>query len=218
MYLAYVSRRFGMMLLVILLAVTINFVIPRLMPGDPIEQQLSQMVSSGGGQVGEAHLVAGEPATLVGEVVHVGEMMADVRADRPQRAGIRGAGDVRHQMPIDTLDQKLARHLAVELAVEPIDEAALLGSLGRAAVEERRAPPVLLAIGEDLGEVLGDRIGAAEERSAIEGEDGELARRIEGQELGAPFPRTLVRQRHLCADLGQRKPDRARFGAKPELR
>ena len=33
-----------MMLLVILLAVTINFVIPRLMPGDPIEQQLSQMV------------------------------------------------------------------------------------------------------------------------------------------------------------------------------
>lgn len=58
MYLAYVSRRFGMMLLVILLAVTINFVIPRLMPGDPIEQQLSQMVSSGGGQVGDIQAIA----------------------------------------------------------------------------------------------------------------------------------------------------------------
>jgi peptide/nickel transport system permease protein len=58
MYLAYVSRRFGMMLLVILLAVTINFVIPRLMPGDPIEQQLSQMVSSSGGQAGDIQAMA----------------------------------------------------------------------------------------------------------------------------------------------------------------
>lgn len=58
MYLAYLARRFGMMLLVIVLAVTINFMIPRLMPGDPIEQQLSQMVSSSGGQAGDIQAMA----------------------------------------------------------------------------------------------------------------------------------------------------------------
>ncbi|MEJ1159153.1 ABC transporter permease [Prosthecomicrobium sp. N25] len=58
MYLAYVARRFGMMLVVIALAVTINFVIPRLMPGDPIEQQLNQLAASGGGQIGDVQAIA----------------------------------------------------------------------------------------------------------------------------------------------------------------
>jgi peptide/nickel transport system permease protein len=49
MYAAYVARRFGIMLLVIFLAVSINFALPRLMPGDPIQAQLSQLMASGGG-------------------------------------------------------------------------------------------------------------------------------------------------------------------------
>jgi peptide/nickel transport system permease protein len=49
MYLNYVIRRFGMFILVIFLAVTINFIIPRLMPGDPVEQQLATLVATGGG-------------------------------------------------------------------------------------------------------------------------------------------------------------------------
>ncbi len=58
MFFAYFARRFGMMLLVVVLAVTINFVIPRLMPGDPIEQQLNQLASSGGGQIGDVQAIA----------------------------------------------------------------------------------------------------------------------------------------------------------------
>src|SRR5690606_1926664 len=49
MYLDYVLRRFGIMLLVIFLAVTINFMLPRMMPGDPVEAQLNQLMAMGGG-------------------------------------------------------------------------------------------------------------------------------------------------------------------------
>ena len=53
MLVEYVARRFGVMLLVIFLAVSINFLIPRLMPGDPVEAQLSQLLAQGGGNVGD---------------------------------------------------------------------------------------------------------------------------------------------------------------------
>jgi len=53
MYLDYIARRFGVMLLVIFLAVSINFLIPRLMPGDPVEAQLMQLLSQGGGSLGD---------------------------------------------------------------------------------------------------------------------------------------------------------------------
>ncbi|MCL4189079.1 MAG: ABC transporter permease [Rhodobacteraceae bacterium] len=53
MYLDYIFRRALVMLLVIFLAVTINFMIPRLMPGDPVETQLMQLLSQGGGAVGD---------------------------------------------------------------------------------------------------------------------------------------------------------------------
>jgi peptide/nickel transport system permease protein len=48
----YILRRFGLMLLVIFLAISINFILPRLMPGDPVELQLQQL-SAGGGQTGD---------------------------------------------------------------------------------------------------------------------------------------------------------------------
>lgn len=52
-YWDYVARRFGIMLLVVFLAVSINFALPRLMPGDPIENQLNQLMASGGGAMGD---------------------------------------------------------------------------------------------------------------------------------------------------------------------
>ncbi len=53
MYIDYVLRRFGIMLLVIFLAVSINFALPRLMPGDPIEAQLARMMAESGGAIGD---------------------------------------------------------------------------------------------------------------------------------------------------------------------
>ena len=53
MYLEYYLRRFGMFLLVIVLAVTVNFMIPRLIPGDPVEDQLNMLAARSGGQIGD---------------------------------------------------------------------------------------------------------------------------------------------------------------------
>src|SRR5690606_13794233 len=53
MYLAYVLRRFGVMLLVVFFAVSINFALPRLMPGDPVEAKLNQLLAQGGGALGD---------------------------------------------------------------------------------------------------------------------------------------------------------------------
>ncbi len=53
MYLRYLLRRFAMFLLVVFLAITINFLLPRLMPGDPVEQKLSTLAATGGGQIGD---------------------------------------------------------------------------------------------------------------------------------------------------------------------
>jgi peptide/nickel transport system permease protein len=47
---SYLAGRFGALLVVIWLAVSINFVLPRLTPGDPIEERLNQMAQSSGGQ------------------------------------------------------------------------------------------------------------------------------------------------------------------------
>jgi peptide/nickel transport system permease protein len=49
---AYILRRLGMAALVVLVAVSVNFAIPRLMPGDPVEQQLAA-ASAAGGQSGD---------------------------------------------------------------------------------------------------------------------------------------------------------------------
>lgn len=52
MYRDYLARRAGVMLLIVFLSVSINFLLPRLMPGDPIEAQLNQLLSAGG-EVGD---------------------------------------------------------------------------------------------------------------------------------------------------------------------
>jgi len=50
MSLGYLAGRFGALLVVVWLAVSINFVLPRLTPGDPIEERFAQMAQSSGGQ------------------------------------------------------------------------------------------------------------------------------------------------------------------------
>jgi peptide/nickel transport system permease protein len=49
---AYILQRLGMAGLVVLVALTVNFALPRLMPGDPVEQQLAA-ASAAGGQSGD---------------------------------------------------------------------------------------------------------------------------------------------------------------------
>lgn len=58
MYLRYIFRRLTIFVVVVVLAVTVNFLIPRLMPGDPIEHKLAQMSAGGGGQIGDIKEIA----------------------------------------------------------------------------------------------------------------------------------------------------------------
>jgi peptide/nickel transport system permease protein len=48
--LRYILRRLANFFLVTFLAITVNFLIPRLMPGDPIEQKLSGLMATSSGQ------------------------------------------------------------------------------------------------------------------------------------------------------------------------
>ncbi len=50
MNLRYILRRLANFFLVTFLAITVNFLIPRLMPGDPIEQKLSGLMATSSGQ------------------------------------------------------------------------------------------------------------------------------------------------------------------------
>lgn len=49
MFLRYLRNRVFMLFMVIFMAVTINFIIPRLIPGDPVEQKLATLAATGGG-------------------------------------------------------------------------------------------------------------------------------------------------------------------------
>jgi peptide/nickel transport system permease protein len=51
--LGYLLRRLGIFLLVIIVAATINFLVPRLRPTNPIEQRLYEMAAQGGVNVGQ---------------------------------------------------------------------------------------------------------------------------------------------------------------------
>lgn len=46
----YLATRFGQLLLIVFIAVSINFIIPRLLPGDPVQTALARLQTSGGAQ------------------------------------------------------------------------------------------------------------------------------------------------------------------------
>ncbi|MGN6489638.1 MAG: hypothetical protein ACTHLT_17710, partial [Devosia sp.] len=48
--LRYIGRRFGQLLVVVFVAVSVNFVIPRLLPGDPVQTALARLQATGGAQ------------------------------------------------------------------------------------------------------------------------------------------------------------------------
>ena len=51
MPLDYVVKRFGLFFVTIVLGVTVNFMIPRMMPGDPVSTKLNQLYATSGGQM-----------------------------------------------------------------------------------------------------------------------------------------------------------------------
>jgi len=46
--LRYVASRFGQLVIVVFVAVSVNFIIPRLLPGDPVQTALARLQTSGG--------------------------------------------------------------------------------------------------------------------------------------------------------------------------
>jgi len=56
--LTYLLKRVGQLILIVFIAVSVNFIIPRLLPGDPVETALARLQSSGGAQNVDIQAVA----------------------------------------------------------------------------------------------------------------------------------------------------------------
>ena len=56
--LTYLLKRVGQLVLIVFIAVSVNFIIPRLLPGDPVETALARLQSSGGAQNVDVQAVA----------------------------------------------------------------------------------------------------------------------------------------------------------------
>src|SRR3990170_6891682 len=79
-----------------------------------------------GGEIGKTHGIAGKPASRLGEMADIGEMIAQVLVPRPHRLHV-GRGAVRSEAPEHLLLHEIGGHLLMELAVEPVDQAPYLG-------------------------------------------------------------------------------------------
>jgi peptide/nickel transport system permease protein len=53
----YIAIRFGQLVLIVVIAVSINFLVPRLLPGDPIETLIARLQSAGGSQEIDAQAI-----------------------------------------------------------------------------------------------------------------------------------------------------------------
>src|SRR5688572_14935698 len=54
----YLATRFGQLLLIVFVAVSVNFIVPRLLPGDPVTTALARLQASGGAQSFDIKAVA----------------------------------------------------------------------------------------------------------------------------------------------------------------
>jgi peptide/nickel transport system permease protein len=54
----YLATRFGQLLLIVFVAVSVNFIVPRLLPGDPVATALARLQASGGAQSIDIQAVA----------------------------------------------------------------------------------------------------------------------------------------------------------------
>jgi peptide/nickel transport system permease protein len=56
--LSYLLTRFGQLLLIVFVAVTVNFIMPRLLPGDPVQTALARLQAAGGAEEIDIQAVA----------------------------------------------------------------------------------------------------------------------------------------------------------------
>ena len=143
-------------------------------------------------------------------------MIAQVGADGAHRGNVGHVA--RYLLPsIDFLEQRFPCHLAVELAGEPVDEPSDLGAVFRVAREQTDAARGRWWTPGVLSQILGDCIGAAQDRAASDLKDRELAGRIELQELRPPLPRPLLEHVRFDIVLGQCQPNGSGLGAQPKM-
>ena len=114
----------------------------------------------------------------------------------------------------ELLMQQIADHLAVQLAVEPINEPPHLGALFARAGKQGDGEPIDRMLRELLGQVLRYRVSAAQQHAIVEFEHRQLARRIDRQELRPPLPGFFLDQIRLDAQV--RKYDANRAGCRAE--
>src|SRR5258706_12272699 len=167
--------------------------------------------------VGKAHLIPSEPASLVRQVADIAHMIAQIGTRRAQPFEVGAAGRMPGKSRIELLVQKLPGNLAMKLAVEPIDQPPHLGTFVLVARKERYDLPVDWVVLDVLAEILGDRIRAADGGTAVGLEHRQFPGRIEREKFGAPFPRPLLREAGLYRKLGQRDADRARERTQPVM-
>jgi peptide/nickel transport system permease protein len=54
----YIVKRFGQLMLIVVIAVSINFLIPRMLPGDPVETAIARLQAGGGQQSVDVQAIA----------------------------------------------------------------------------------------------------------------------------------------------------------------
>ena len=163
----------------------------------------------GGGEVGQAQPCPGDPAAMIEQIVKIVEVAVGDLHCFAQHAGV--GGFLADQALAHAFVHQRLDHLAKQLVVEPLGEAADFGAGGGVAVQHGR-------LVDGLVEIFDDRL-AADQRQAEVGFDQHrgLARRIEVDELVAPLPRIFAHQFMRDALFAKHEPDLAREGAQREL-
>ncbi|EGE58995.1 hypothetical protein RHECNPAF_2530074 [Rhizobium etli CNPAF512] len=165
----------------------------------------------GGGKVGIAHPLAGQPLARAGKPGEIAHMLADIRAGRAQNLRVRRSAALigGHLQLVDTLAGERFRHVVFHLLHEPFAQPADFRPLERIFGEQ---PPVALQHAMRLVQIFGNDGRAAERAHAVVDIDRQRAGRIERQEIPALLPCLLLDQIRLIAVFGQDQPDEARCG------
>ena len=102
--LLYIAKRFGQLLLIVFIAVSVNFVIPRLLPGDPVETAIARLQASGAQNAVDVQAIVGayrakygldEPMVI--QYLNYWRDLLQLKASSRQVAGGRGRPPMRYQ-------------------------------------------------------------------------------------------------------------------------
>ena len=164
------------------------------------------------GEIGEAQRIAPKPAPRLGEMADISEMIAQILMARAHRLHV-GRGALRAESPKHLLLDEIGGDLVVELAMEPVDQPPRLRPRPRIAGEQPETRRVSARpAGHHVAQIFGDRVGADDRAVLVGDEHGEGPRRIDLEELGAPFPGLLLDELDLDPALAEREPDRSGEG------